>query len=60
MASKTIYTEVDVREKYTILRKLTRDSAPPDSKLADFEKQVKIVYDQIWQQDEDELASDGL
>ena len=60
MASKTTYTEAGVRSAYTKLRELTKDSAAPDAKRADVEKQVKIVYDQVWQQDEDALAPDGL
>ena len=57
MASET---KVDVREAHTILRELTKNSAPPNSKRVDVEKQVKIVYDQILQQDENNLDSDGL
>ena len=60
MTTKTKYSESDVRSAYTKLQELMKDSTAPDSKRSDVESQAKIVYDQIWQQDEDELASDGL
>ena len=42
------------------LQEITKDLKAPDSKRADVKKQVKIINAQLWQQDEDELAPDGL
>lgn len=60
MTSKTNYTESDVRAAYTKLRELTNGSDAPDAKRADIVKQVKIIGDQIFQKEEDELSLDGL
>lgn len=60
MTSNTNYTEADVREAYVKLRELTKESNAPDSKKAEVEKYVKIVYDQIWQKEEDELSRDAF
>lgn len=60
MASKTKFTEEDVRAAYLKLCQLTKGATPPDSKRADIEKQMKIVAFQMWQKDEDELTPEGL
>ena len=60
MSSKTKYTEDDIVAAYKKLQEITKDLKAPDLKRADVEKQVKIINAQMWQQDEDELAPDGL
>ena len=60
MSSKPKYTEEDIIAAYRKLQEITKDLKAPDSKRADVEKQVKIICAQMWQQDEDELAPDGL